>query len=93
MEQKTVAVAGGSGFIGRAIVRRMAATGGIKARVLTRNPDSARKRLDSSNVEFVRADISEPATLAEAQQHRQFAHVRDSLRAQRTCKRLPAERR
>jgi NADH dehydrogenase len=66
MEQKTVAVAGGSGFIGRAIVRRMAATGGIKARVLTRNPDAARKRLDSPNVEFVRADISEPATLAEA---------------------------
>ena len=66
MEQKTVAVAGGSGFIGRAIVRRMIATGGIKARILTRNPDAARQRLDSSNVEFVRADVAEPAGLAEA---------------------------
>jgi NADH dehydrogenase len=66
MEQKIVAVAGGSGFIGRAIVRRMAATGGITPRVLTRDLDSARKRLDSPDVEFVRADIADPATLADA---------------------------
>ncbi len=66
MEQKTVAVAGGSGFIGRAIVRRMIATGGIKARILTRNPDTARTRMDSPNLEFVRADVCEPAGLVAA---------------------------
>ncbi len=66
MEQKTIAVAGGSGFIGRAIVRRMAATGGIRARVLTRNPDAARKRLDAANIEFVRADIADSASLTAA---------------------------
>lgn len=60
------AIAGGSGFIGSAITRRMAAAGNIDVRVLTRNPEAARKRLDAPGIEFVRADVSEPATLAGA---------------------------
>jgi uncharacterized protein YbjT (DUF2867 family) len=67
MDAKVVALAGGSGFIGRAIARRLLA-GGIKVRVLTRNPDSARTRFDLSGVEFVRADIGQPGSLKDALQ-------------------------
>ncbi len=63
MDPKTVAVAGGSGFIGRAIVRRLAATGDLKVRVLTRSPEAARARLQVAGVEFVHADIGDPASL------------------------------
>jgi NADH dehydrogenase len=66
MEAKTVTLAGGSGFIGRAIARRLLASGEIKVRVLTRNPAAARARLDIPGVEFVRADIGEPASLKDA---------------------------
>ena len=66
MPAKTVAIAGGSGFIGRAIARRLASTGEIKVRVLTRNPDTARARLELPGVEFVRGDVGNPATLKDA---------------------------
>jgi NADH dehydrogenase len=66
MAAKTVAIAGGSGFIGRAIARRLAAIGEIKVRVLTRNPDAARARLELAGVEFVRGDIAAPATLKDS---------------------------
>ena len=66
MAAKTVAIAGGSGFIGRAIARRLGAIGEIKVRVLSRNPDAARARLKVPGVEFVRGDIAEPATLNDA---------------------------
>ncbi len=66
MDAKIVALAGGSGFIGRAIARRLLAAGGIKLRVLTRNPESARARLDLTGVDFVQADIAQPAALADA---------------------------
>jgi len=46
MDAKTVTLAGGSGFIGRAIARRLLASGEIRLRVLTRNPEAARARLD-----------------------------------------------
>lgn len=65
MNTKTVALAGGSGFIGRAIARRLAA-GGINVRVLSRNPDKARARLDLPGVEFIGADIRLPALLTQA---------------------------
>ncbi len=65
MDAKTVALAGGSGFIGRAIARRLIAGGGIKVRVLTRNPDKARAQIDLPGVEFVRADIEQRGPLAE----------------------------
>src|SRR5215469_4943240 len=60
MELKTVALAGGSGFIGRAIARRLVA-GGINVRVLTRNVDSARARLN-----FAGVDIRLPAMLQQS---------------------------
>ncbi len=66
MGAKTVALAGGSGFIGRAIARRLLASGEIRVRVLTRDPEAARARLDFARVEFVRADIGQPASLKDA---------------------------
>jgi NADH dehydrogenase len=66
MDEKIVAIAGGSGFIGRAIVRRLSAMPSMRLRVLTRNPDSARKSLDARNAEYVRAEVTDPATLAPA---------------------------
>ena len=50
---RTIAVAGGSGFIGGAIVRRLAAIPSLKVRVLTRNPEafvSALRRLGAQNL-------------------------------------------
>lgn len=66
MPAKTVAIAGGSGFIGRAIARRLAAIGEIKVRVLTRNPDVARARLEAPGVKYVRSDIADAATLKDS---------------------------
>jgi len=65
--ERIVAVAGGSGFIGRAIVRRLAAIPGIRVCVLTRNPEQARARLNvGANVEFTAADVNDPSRLATA---------------------------
>ncbi len=66
MDAKTVALAGGSGFIGRAIARRLLASGQTRVRILTRNPQAARAKLDLPGVEFVRADIGEAASLKDA---------------------------
>ena len=65
MALKTVALAGGSGFIGRAIARRLVA-GGVNVRVLTRHPDSARMRRDLPGVELIGVDIGLPALLKQA---------------------------
>jgi nucleoside-diphosphate-sugar epimerase len=71
MERITVAIAGGSGFIGRAIVRHL----GDKARVrvLTRNPDAVRARLGGTGAEFVRADVTDAASLEAAMAGAQVA--------------------
>ncbi len=66
MDAKAVALAGGSGFIGRAIARRILASGETTVRVLTRNPEEARAHLDLPRVEFIRADIGQPAQLKDA---------------------------
>jgi len=64
MDRITVAIAGGSGFIGRAIVRRLGDT--ARVRVLTRNPDVVRARLAGTGAEFVRADVTDAASLEAA---------------------------
>jgi nucleoside-diphosphate-sugar epimerase len=64
MDRITVAVAGGSGFIGRAIVRSLGDT--ARVRVLTRNPDAVRARLAGTGAEFVRTDVTDAALLEAA---------------------------
>jgi NADH dehydrogenase len=64
MDRIIVAIAGGSGFIGRAIVRRLGDT--ARVRVLTRNPNAVRARLAGTGAEFVRADVTDAASLEAA---------------------------
>jgi uncharacterized protein YbjT (DUF2867 family) len=65
--KQTVAIAGGSGFIGRAIVRRLAPIAGLRVRVLTRNPRRAREQLPGLDaIEFIAADVKEEQGLAAA---------------------------
>ncbi len=71
MDRITVAIAGGSGFIGRAIVRRLGDT--ARVRVLTRNPDAVRARLAGTGAEFVRADVTDAASLEAAMAGAQVA--------------------
>ncbi len=66
MEARTIAVAGGSGFIGRAIVRKLAAAPELRVRVLSRSPERAKERLGALGAEFVRAEVTDPATLGPA---------------------------
>jgi uncharacterized protein YbjT (DUF2867 family) len=66
MSEKIIAIAGGSGFIGRAIARRLSAMPDIRVRGMTRAPERARQRLDLPNLEWVRAEVTEPATLPNA---------------------------
>jgi uncharacterized protein YbjT (DUF2867 family) len=66
MSEKIIAIAGGSGFIGRAIARRLSAMPGIRVRGMTRAPERARQHLDLPNLEWVRAEVTEPATLPNA---------------------------
>jgi len=66
MAEKIVAVAGGSGFIGRAITRRLAAMTDVRVRAMSRSPERGRERLDLPNLEWVRAEVTEPSTLPNA---------------------------
>jgi len=63
-----VAVAGASGFIGRAIARRLAALPEAHVRGMSRSPERARQRLDLPNLEWIRAEVTEPSTLPNALQ-------------------------
>lgn len=62
---RIIAIAGGSGFIGRAIVRRLTAIPGLTVRLLTRDPEKARTRLALvGKVDFVAADVNDSTRLA-----------------------------
>ena len=63
---KLVLIAGGSGFIGRAIARRLAALAEVRVRVMSRNPARARQMLPDSPIEFVAGEVTQPASLPAA---------------------------
>ncbi|MGH7905063.1 MAG: NAD(P)H-binding protein [Candidatus Binataceae bacterium] len=65
MRSKLAAVAGGSGFIGGAIVRRLVESG-TRVRVLTRSPERAKMKFQGLDIESARADVTDPASLANA---------------------------
>lgn len=66
MDRTIVAIAGATGFIGSAIARRLVPIADFRVRVLSRRPQRARQRFGGLDLEFARADLTEPATLAEA---------------------------
>ena len=64
----TVSVFGGTGFLGRQIVRRLAAEGAT-LRIAVRSPDRARSVLGAAEMErvtVVRTDVRDPASVAVA---------------------------
>ena len=69
---RVVAVAGGSGFIGRAIVRRLAAIPGLKPRVLTRDPEKFQQLYQQRQAAYSKAeyrieiDTDDPAVIVDA---------------------------
>src|SRR3569832_925329 len=62
MKRHTICVFGGTGFVGRHIVRRLAAAG-HRVRVPTRHRERNRDLLVLPTVEVIEADIPEPTTL------------------------------
>ena len=60
-----VLVLGGTGFIGRALVRRLAASG-KRVRLLARDPSSVRDDIRTEAVDVVRGDLSRRSDLAAA---------------------------
>jgi uncharacterized protein YbjT (DUF2867 family) len=66
MDEPIVAIAGGSGFIGRSIARRLAALPQWRVRVLSRSPERARAKLADLDAQFVRGEVTEPDTLPAA---------------------------
>ena len=64
----TVSVFGGTGFLGRRVVRRLAA-GGATLRIAVRSPDRARSVLRAADLDRVtvfRADVRDSASVAAA---------------------------
>jgi NADH dehydrogenase len=59
---RNVLVVGGSGFLGRHVVRQLAARG-IQARVPTRNRDRAKELILLPTVDVLEADVYDPPTL------------------------------
>lgn len=66
MDNKLIAVAGGSGFIGRAIVRRLLPIAGLRVRVLSRDPDRTRQGLALAGADYARADVTDSQSLGPA---------------------------
>ena len=63
---REVAIFGGSGFIGRAIARRLAQMSEFRVRVVSRNPQRARLRLGDLDADYMQADIGDAAALRDA---------------------------
>ena len=59
-----ILITGGSGSIGQALVRELRSSG-LRARVVSRDPDKARARL-GDDVEVVRGDFDDPSAMARA---------------------------
>jgi uncharacterized protein YbjT (DUF2867 family) len=57
-----ILIAGGSGFIGAAVVRRLARNGADVA-VMTAHPDRSRARIEALGGRVVRGDVLDPASL------------------------------
>ena len=64
MKIRTLCVLGGTGFVGRALVQRLAGEG-RQARVLTRYRERHRALLVLPTLELVQADVHDPQTLVE----------------------------
>ena len=60
-----VCVFGGTGFLGRRVVRRLASEGAT-LRVAVRSPHRAQSVLDPDRVQVLRADVRDPASVAAA---------------------------
>lgn len=60
----TVAVTGGSGFVGSHVVSALVEAG-YQVRVLTRDPEAARKKLPKSRVTFIRGDALDSERVTE----------------------------
>lgn len=61
-----VTVFGGTGYLGRAIVRRLESTGTPRIRVAVRHPSRAGDLFAAGAVEAIRADVTDPGTIARA---------------------------
>jgi uncharacterized protein YbjT (DUF2867 family) len=61
----TICVFGGTGFLGRRLVRRLAGEGAT-LRVAVRFPERAQSVLDPDRVQVLRADVRDPASVAAA---------------------------
>lgn len=59
---ENICVLGGTGFVGHAVVRRLA-TGGRKVTVLSRRPQRARDLLPNPGVRLIKADIHQQSVL------------------------------
>jgi NADH dehydrogenase len=58
-------VAGGTGFIGSAVVRHLVSTG-ADVTVMTSRPERSRRAIEANGARAVRGDVQDPATLPEA---------------------------
>jgi nucleoside-diphosphate-sugar epimerase len=64
---RTALVTGATGFVGGALVRRLAAAG-VRVRALARRPERASYIQDAPGVEIVPGDITQPHTITDAAQ-------------------------
>lgn len=70
---KTVSIIGGTGRLGAPVANALQRSG-FRVRILTRNPEQARKQL-GEHFDYARADILDRASLASALQDTDFIHI------------------